>query len=124
MRPRAGRARDRRHVRTHQTSRTAPARTVRATPTKEMAVECTVSTVWARTSWPSGVCRVTSMGSRSPEVRAWAVTRTEVVGRSSSSWRVLPLGKVNLSLARVTTTRHRVGGGREHGDGDGGPLRR
>ena len=96
--------RDRRQVRTHQTSRTAPARTVRATPTKEMAVECTVSTVWARRTWPSGVCRVTSMGSRSPEVRAWAVTRTEVVGRSSAARCVLPLGKVNLSLARVTTT--------------------
>ena len=44
------------------------------------------------------------MGSRSPEVRAWAVTRTEVVGRSSRSWRVLPSGKVNLSLVKVTTT--------------------
>ena len=44
------------------------------------------------------------MGRRSPEVRAWAVTRTEVVGRSSSSWCVLPSGKVNLSLLSVTTT--------------------
>ena len=63
-----------------------------------------MSTVWAMRTWPSGVCRVTSMGRRSPEVRAWAANRNEVVGRSSSSWWVLPLGKVNLSLLRVTTT--------------------
>ena len=53
-----GRARrERRQVRTHQTSSTAPASTVRATPTKEISVECTVSTVWAMRTWPSGVCR-------------------------------------------------------------------
>ena len=44
------------------------------------------------------------MGRRSPEVRAWAANRHDVVGRSSSSTCVLPLGKVNLSLLRVTTT--------------------
>ena len=91
-------------MRTHQTRRTAPAKTVRATPTKEISVECTVSTVWAMRTWPSGVCRVTSMGRRSPEVRAWAVTRTEVVGWTSVNRCELPSGKVNLSLLRVTTT--------------------
>ena len=91
-------------MRTHQKSSTAPARTVRATPTKEISVECTVSTVWAIRTWPSGVCRVTSMGRRSPEVRAWAVTRTDVVGWTRVRRCVLPSGKVNLSLLSVTTT--------------------
>ena len=77
---------------------------MRATPTKEISVDCTVSTVWAMSSWPSGVCRVTSMGSRSPEVRACAVTRTDVVGRSRVSGGGCPLGNVNLSLVKVTTT--------------------
>jgi hypothetical protein len=77
---------------------------VSATPTKEMAVEWTVRTLWASRSCPFCVCRLISIGKRSPDVRACAVTRTEVVGRSRRSLRVLPSGNVNLSLASVTTT--------------------
>ena len=77
---------------------------MRATPTKEMAVGVHREHGVGDEQLAVGVCRVTSMGRRSPEVRAWAVTRTEVVGRSSVSARVLPSGKVNLSLLRVTTT--------------------
>ena len=35
---------------------------------------------------------------------AWAVMRTDVVGRSRVNCRELPSGKMNLSLTRVTTT--------------------
>ena len=54
---------------------------------------------------PSGVVTVTTTGSRSPDMREErACCRTGVVGRSRTKVRLLPLGKVNLSLSSETTT--------------------
>ena len=120
-----GRARrDRRHVRTHHTRRTAPARTVRATPTKEISVDCTVSTVWAMSSWPSG--RVQRHVDGQPVTRGAGLRGHPDRGRGAVERQRLrvAVGEGELVAVQRHDDAHRVGGRREHGDGDGRPLRR